>query len=187
MVKTLGSHMQSLAMRSACARCISNAVHSLVGQEQELLQQQHHQQQQDGGSSTPVRQQQQGANGRAGTTSPAAAGTSAAAAGAGAGTARTAPSPSPIRSGLAAAASASPSPSASPRSAPVGATYEELCAEPHLLDNLLLCLNPEKCMDGAKKARGQAGLGIAAAEEAELLAKNAARAVSSLLMVSERW
>lgn len=186
MVKTLGSHMQSLAMRSACARCISNAVHSLVGQEQELLQQQHHQQQQDGGSSTPVRQQQQGANGRAGTASPAAAGTSAAA-GAGTGTARTAPSPSPIRSGLAAAASASPSPSASPRSAPVGATYEELCAEPHLLYNLLLCLNPEKCMDGAKKARGQAGLGIAAAEEAELLAKNAARAVSSLLMVSERW
>lgn len=187
MVKTLGSSTQALRMRSACARCISNTVQSLVKIEQEQLDQQQ-QQQEDGddGSRTPRSDaavvQQQGAT-RAG-----AAPTAASPAGAAGAVGR---SPSPLRPDLAAAGPAagtgtSPSPSASPRSAPMAASFEELCAEPKLLDNLLLCLNPEKCVEVARKARAEAaapGLGPGAAEEAEELARNAVRAVSVILLV----
>lgn len=168
MVKTLGSSTQSMRMRSACARCISNTVHSLVYSEQQQ------QQQQDGGRSPAPHHQ--------GTPGAAAHTPSAAPAGA----FHNGRSPSPLRSDLAVAASASPSPSASPRSAPMAASFEELCAEPKLLDNLLLCLNTERCVEAAKNARVEAAvppLGPGAAEEAEELSRNAVRAVSVMLLV----
>lgn len=198
MVKTLGSSTQALRMRSACARCISNTVHSLIKVEQELLEQQQQleqQQEEDGddGSRTPrsdaAAGQQQGAP-RAGAAVPTAASPPVVAGSVGR-------SPSPLRPDLAAAGTgtaagtgASPSPSASPRSAPMAASFDELCAEPKLLDNLLLCLSPEKCVDVARKARAEAaapGLGPGAAEEAEELARNAVRAVSVILLVSHYW
>jgi hypothetical protein len=184
MVKTLGSSTQALRMRSACARCISNTVHSLIKIEQELLEQQQQQQEEeadaeggDDGSRTPRSGAAAAAVQQQGASTPRVAGS-------------VGRSPSPLRPDLSAAAAGtgpSPSPSASPRSAPMSASFEELCAEPKLLDNLLLCLNPEKCVEAARKARAEAaapGLGPGAAEEAEELARNAVRAVSVILLVS---
>jgi hypothetical protein len=174
MVKTLGSNTQSMPMRSACARCISNTVQSLVHNEQLP---------QEGGMSPAPNQHS--TPGTAGRTPPPPV---APAGGLGPGR-----SPSPLRADGAAAGAAaapSPSPSASPRSAPMAASFEELCAEPKLLDNLLLCLNPERSLEAARKARAEAGapgLGAGAAAEAEELARNASRAVSVMLLVSDQW
>jgi hypothetical protein len=71
----------------------------------------------------------------------------------------------------------------------MAASFEELCAEPKLLDNLLLCLNPEKLLQEARAARAKAssssGLGPVGSEaEAEELSRNAAMAVSTMLLVS---
>jgi len=177
MVKTLGSNTQSFPMRSACARCISNAVSSLVQHEKQQQQQQKDQTHSAAAAAAPASSpspQQQQQHQRPQTT-PAASHDGC--------------TPSPSRRDLlGVAAAASPSPSGSPRSAPVGASFEELCAEPGLLQNLLLCLNPTRALDAARAARAAAGscssgLGPDAADDAELLAKNAARAVSRMLLV----
>jgi hypothetical protein len=175
MVKTLGSHTQSLPMRAACARCISNTVRGLVSNEQTQQQQQ-----QQGGGSSPAAAPQQAQ------VTPAHTPTASAAAAAGTGGA----SPSPLRKDATAAADrrTSPSPSVSPRSAPMSASFEELCAEPKLLENLLLCLNPEKLLHEARAARAKAGSSgqgpVGSEAQAEELARNAALAASVMLLVS---
>lgn len=88
------------------------------------------------------------------------------------------------------------------RSAPVEVSLEELCQEPSLLPNLLMCMDPDKILTAAKAAAGTSAsadgaaagnarvagsssikLSPAAESEAKVLAQNAARALATLLQV----
>jgi hypothetical protein len=67
----------------------------------------------------------------------------------------------------------------------VEVSFEELCAEPGLLSNLLSCMSPDKVLIAAKEAtpRGkQQPTHLQAAE----LAHNAVRAVAAILRVREQ-
>jgi hypothetical protein len=81
-----------------------------------------------------------------------------------------------------AAAGGSPSPSSSPRSAPVEVSFEELCAEPGLLGNLLACMSPEKVLIAAKEAAPRGKPQPTHLQAAEL-ARSAVRAVAAMLRV----
>lgn len=157
LVKGLGSAAQGLAVRSACARCIGNAVAALVkhGAVAEVAAAQAAQAAQPlvgCSSSSPI-------------TPRAASGSRA--------------EPRCGGSAAAAAPAAAATPSPTPRSALLGASLEELAAEPGLLDNLLRCMLPDKALEAARKAGGPRP-SLAQAEE---LAAAAARAVAMLLRV----
>jgi hypothetical protein len=152
MVKTLGSTTQCLTMRKECALGISHVAQALAEQPQDEQQQQ----QLDNAPAAPSspQQQQQQQQGTPGNSSKRG--------------------PAGMQD--------SPSPSTSPRSAPVEVSFEELCAEPYLLGNLLSCMSPDKVLIAAKEAtpRGkQQPTHLQAAE----LAREAARAVAAMLRV----
>jgi hypothetical protein len=153
MVKTLGSTTQCLAMRTACAQCISYAAQALAEQPHDEQQQRQACDAAAAAAPSSPQQQQQAAT----------------------------PNSSSKRG--AAGMQDSPSPSPSPRSAPVEVSFEELCAEPGLLGNLLSCMSPDKVLLAAREATPRGKPQPTHLQAAEL-AQGAVRAVAAMLRVS---
>lgn len=162
MVKTLGSPSQGLPMREACAKCIGNTALAFTMQQLKApidaaADTQMAAEAAAPASSSPEQQQQQRA------------------------------AASPVALGSAhkrGAASGSPSPGPSPRSAPVEASFEELCAEPGLLSNFIACSSTEKVHNMAKEAAAKSSGSRTPTElEAKQLSNEALSAMAALLKV----
>lgn len=157
MVKTLGSYSQSLPMRAACARCISNVAQCLAVR------------QQPPGTASSIPQ-------KAGKVSTAGSTHAASPVPAPGDAAKATPSPSLKRKFGA-------SPSSSPRSAPVAVSFEELCAEPLLLTNLqLAAVDPTNQLKKVQEKVGEELTGTL--QEALELSRSALRATAALTGVS---